>query len=1546
MKKNFIIVLMLYLWSYAHSQSNFFTNPNNKISTYIDSFSYGAIYLNQSINPDSFFSRTKSMYRIGVNDQFKKAYERTDIAGNNHYFYKQYYKGLEVIPMQMNFHAIGNRMIVNGTMVEGLNIDTVNKITRPQAINSALNHFPNVHFLHNKNVNGYQYHSSPKAILTIYCSKDNDFYQSNDFLLAYEVDILIDSPSMESYKVYVNAKNGNIISKIATSHSHNATTCTHLYGTQTIKVQKDTLLFNRLGAKPILFDSANFITANPQWYHPFKTSRYHTFDTSNRYNLFSYFGEVNGWPSQVESTNPYNTANTTVNNATLTNWTCGDTISAISYTAQSHWIASNFLDMLNTDFQYRIRRNMRGNFVTNFTASPYSVTYSTDTTTLKIAISNNSNIMNNAQWNEPTQTMVIGMHDTTTSYLYPQYRWNHCDYLGTIDIVGHELGHMVLFDGIPLIYSKEAGALNESFADVMGYLTERYMNIQNTIANRPTDWMIGEDIALSGTINPNIPYQRSMSNPEIKSQPSIYGGNFWIDTKCCDGLSNDFCGVHTNSGVHNHWFYLMSVGGSKVHSGKTWNVATVGIDTLRRLFFHTFKFVLTQTAKYRDVRNGYLLAVDQLYTGNTSLKNRIAAAWDAVNVRDEQLINFDYHVKDYANPTTKLLTMNNVQNLKFGKNLIVDSTYKLTISGNSVLEFNENSTLEVENTAVLRIDSSILRSIIHQDSCIPSNMWEGIRVFPYLYSHYNPTGAFWMFKMNPLEITNSQISHAIIGVKSGFNYDSEDALGSNGLPIVEERSSHNITINNSNFVDNGTAISFTTEYYRGGFLHFENCKVLQNNSQFILPRKSMIDLYYYQTGLRPVLPSSGHPISDWQIRINNNKINTLNNYSNSLTGIKLKIGNTGYDCTCVVSDDLNFSQNKISNFSTGIKMFGSRFYTFKYDTIELCQKGIEISNLESIIIDSSLFLYNNVSIGLSTYGAKGIPLMASGYPSRHSKISNNIFTGTLINSSLTVPIDAKAIYISGLKDVEISNNIIEQGYINIGGNVNSYTGIHINKTQDVKIKDNGFTTPYSSYNTKPAVAFFSENNATNLNAFSRNTIDNYWHVGAWVWGENRNLRMRCNQFGSPANAAILVQGNLRDQGLPDGIDSSTGCNKDIYPAANVFQWLPSHSSACGSSPETAIKVDTSKSQYRFYYNTQSRTGPSASSPQTPDPLCRTSTYSDTKWKYNACPFPTDGGKFGNNTCGEANIFNLPPPLGGSEGLPCEEISPYIDTFHWRVVDLRDIIVNTPNNYQDFVSYAEHQQIYHGLAAKSKTIQVAIRKRCPDTLPVLEDFLEDAPLWEDRVDFVEYCLNAKKWTKATIAIQRLDSFYIESKVYRNQTTLSKLVEDKEDLKYLYTKEKAMLQAIDNADTSFGWSENDMALLYSIQAKQSYAGAVAERLIAQLTDTMFIHPLPTLPPIDTVVHINWAQYYNDYPVMIYPNPSDGFIRFEFDVPTPIETAYITIVKLSNPSTYLMTDAFTENNFSRIYDLTTYADGIYIMAININGTFVTAKQFKIER
>jgi Zn-dependent metalloprotease len=50
---------------------------------------------------------------------------------------------------------------------------------------------------------------------------------------------------------------------------------------------------------------------------------------------------------------------------------------------------------------------------------------------------------------------------------------------------------------------------------------------------------------------------RSMSDPKSEGQPDTYGGTNWKTIECgTPTQANDYCRVHTNSGVLNHWFYI------------------------------------------------------------------------------------------------------------------------------------------------------------------------------------------------------------------------------------------------------------------------------------------------------------------------------------------------------------------------------------------------------------------------------------------------------------------------------------------------------------------------------------------------------------------------------------------------------------------------------------------------------------------------------------------------------------------------------------------------------------------------------------------------------------------------------------------------------------------------------------------------------------------------------------------------------------------------------------------------------------------------------
>ena len=126
-------------------------------------------------------------------------------------------------------------------------------------------------------------------------------------------------------------------------------------------------------------------------------------------------------------------------------------------------------------------------------------------------------------------------------------------FTGDRTVIGHELSHGVVQFSGGLIYSDESGALNESFADVFGALSVQYKKRQSP---GEADWLIGADIlgpdldgiALRSMKAPGTAYD----DPLIGSDPQPYHMDFYVNTR------EDRGGVHINSGIPNHAFYLLA----------------------------------------------------------------------------------------------------------------------------------------------------------------------------------------------------------------------------------------------------------------------------------------------------------------------------------------------------------------------------------------------------------------------------------------------------------------------------------------------------------------------------------------------------------------------------------------------------------------------------------------------------------------------------------------------------------------------------------------------------------------------------------------------------------------------------------------------------------------------------------------------------------------------------------------------------------------------------------------------------------------------------
>ena len=135
--------------------------------------------------------------------------------------------------------------------------------------------------------------------------------------------------------------------------------------------------------------------------------------------------------------------------------------------------------------------------------------------------------------------------------------------IGAVDVLLHELTHAHCDNAFPLDYCAESGAINESMADIFGFVIEYYMgslNVINLSKEVCDKWTIGDnilDINNDGKVNLNDSL-RSFSYKYV--YPSKLNELSWFiylyDKKGkMINFDNDCGGVHYNSGILNHYFY-------------------------------------------------------------------------------------------------------------------------------------------------------------------------------------------------------------------------------------------------------------------------------------------------------------------------------------------------------------------------------------------------------------------------------------------------------------------------------------------------------------------------------------------------------------------------------------------------------------------------------------------------------------------------------------------------------------------------------------------------------------------------------------------------------------------------------------------------------------------------------------------------------------------------------------------------------------------------------------------------------------------------------
>lgn len=210
-------------------------------------------------------------------------------------------------------------------------------------------------------------------------------------------------------------------------------------------------------------------------------------------------------------------------------------------------------------------------------------------------------------------TMIAAVHVTQNGQAMDNAYWNgrlmaygdgsriFKSLARALDVTGHEMTHGIIAATVNLDYKNQAGALNESLADVFGCMIDR------------DDWKMGEDIVNSSQFPTGAlrdladPHNGGRSRADASWQPA----HMMEIVKA--SLSDDNGGVHINNGIPNHAAYLLA--------------QAIGREKTEKIYYRVLDArYLNPGAQFLDMRLGAVRAATDLF-GDASPE--VAAVKDA-----------------------------------------------------------------------------------------------------------------------------------------------------------------------------------------------------------------------------------------------------------------------------------------------------------------------------------------------------------------------------------------------------------------------------------------------------------------------------------------------------------------------------------------------------------------------------------------------------------------------------------------------------------------------------------------------------------------------------------------------------------------------------------------------------------------------------------------------------------------------------------------------------------------------------------------------------
>ena len=186
-----------------------------------------------------------------------------------------------------------------------------------------------------------------------------------------------------------------------------------------------------------------------------------------------------------------------------------------------------------------------------------------------------------------------------------------------LDVIAHELTHGVTQTDANLIYQDQSGALNESISDVFGSLVKQFILEQTA---DQADWLIGKGLFTDKVHGEAL---RSMKAPGTAYDDPVLGKDPQpAQMKDYNPTPEDNGGVHINSGIPNHAFYLVAI----ALGDKAW-------DKAGRIWYHTLHDrTLLPNTDFQAFAHATTITAAQIYGTGSAEEQAVKDAWDQVGV--------------------------------------------------------------------------------------------------------------------------------------------------------------------------------------------------------------------------------------------------------------------------------------------------------------------------------------------------------------------------------------------------------------------------------------------------------------------------------------------------------------------------------------------------------------------------------------------------------------------------------------------------------------------------------------------------------------------------------------------------------------------------------------------------------------------------------------------------------------------------------------------------------------------------------------------------